>query len=195
MPDTATIRERKRQIRETTLERRDRMTAGRHRQASARICRRLLELPEVQQARSLFVFISFGSEVDTHPLIDALLNDGRRVAIPRIMDRTSIRAVPMTSWDDLEAGKWGILSPRSAEPAPDPFDVAVIPGVAFTERRARLGHGRGYYDRWLAAHAVATSIAVAFELQIVPEVPVEAHDRPVDRLVTEERVLPSTGTS
>lgn len=194
MLDTATIRERKRQIRETTLERRDRMTAGRHRQASARICNRLLELPEVRKASSLFVFVSFGSEVDTHPFIDALLNDGRRVAVPRIMDRTSIRAVPMTSWDDLEAGQWGILSPRSAEPASGPFDVAIIPGVAFTERRARLGHGRGYYDRWLAANSVGTSIAVAFELQIVPEVPVEAHDHPVDRLVTEERVLPPGGT-
>lgn len=184
------LQARKRRIRETAIQRRDALAGRAHRDASQRIRERLLNLPAVATARSLFVFISFGSEVDTHPLIAALLASGRRVAVPRILDATHMRAVPLDDWNDLVPGRWGILAPRRSEPAPGPFDAALVPGVAFTPERARIGHGRGYYDRWLANNPVATTIAPAFETQIVPELPVEPHDRPVDILVTEQRVLP-----
>ncbi|MFO7858239.1 MAG: 5-formyltetrahydrofolate cyclo-ligase [Ectothiorhodospiraceae bacterium] len=133
--------------------------------------------------------------MDTHSLIDALLADGKSVAVPRIVDGTTIHAVTMQGWDDLESGRWGILAPRHDAPTAGPLDAAIVPGVAFTERRDRLGHGRGYYDRWLDENPDAATIALGFELQIVPEIPVEAHDRPVDCLVTEERVLTGAGRS
>lgn len=189
MPDAATLQERKRHVREVTLDRRGRMTPAHHQRASQRIRERTLELPTIREAKAVFVFVSFGSEVDTHPLIDALLADGKSVAVPRIVDDTTIRAVTVRGLDDLEEGRWGILAPRDDAPTAEPPEAAIVPGVAFTERRDRLGHGRGYYDRWLADNAGAVTIALGFELQIVPEIPVEAHDRPVDYLVTEERVL------
>lgn len=187
LPDP--IADRKRAIRETALARRAELSPADHAERSQRIRQRLLAHPAVVGARRVFTFVSFGTEVDTHGIIDALLADGRHVAIPRIMDASTIRAVPMTSWDDLAPGHWGILSPRFDAPAAGPFDVAVIPGVAFTEQGGRIGHGRGYYDRWLAANAVETTIALAFERQIVPELPLEPHDRPVDVIATEERLL------
>lgn len=183
------VAHRKRTIRETALARRAELSAADHAERSQRIRQRLLAHPAIASARRVFTFVSFGSEVDTHGLIDALLADGRDVAIPRIMDGSTIRAVPMASWDDLEPGRWGILSPRFDTPAEGPFDVAVIPGVAFTEQGGRIGHGRGYYDRWLASNRVETTIALAFERQIVPELPLESHDRPVDLIATEERLL------
>lgn len=183
------IQERKRRLRETALAGRDRLPADAHRAASDRIREQVLRLPDIAEARTVFVFVSFGSEVDTHGLIDSLLARGQQVAVPRIMDATTIRAVPMDSWDDLAPGKWGILAPLRDDPAPGPFDAAIIPGVAFTESRQRIGHGRGYYDRWLEANPVGSSIALAFELQLVPELPVEPHDRSVDRIVTEDRVI------
>ncbi len=181
--------EQKRQVREAVLAARDGLSADTRRAASARIRERVLALPELADARNVFVFVSFGSEVDTHGLIDSLLGRGQQVAIPRIIDATTIRAVPMTGWDDLVAGKWGILAPVHDTPAAGPFDVAIIPGVAFTEARERIGHGRGYYDRWLESNPVGTSIALAFEEHLVPELPVEPHDRPVDMVVTPERVI------
>lgn len=183
------IRERKRRLRETALADRDLLPANAHRAASERIREQILQLPEMAHARTVFVFVSFGSEVDTHGLIDSLLARGQKVAVPRIMDATTIRAVPMNGWDDLAPGKWGILAPLRDDPAPGPFDAAIIPGVAFTESRQRIGHGRGYYDRWLEANPVGSSIALAFERQLVPELPVEPHDRPVDMIVTEQRVI------
>ena len=183
------IQDRKRRLRESALASREHLSAEAHRAASERIREQVLRLPEVATAETVFVFVSFGSEVDTHGLIDSLLARGQQVAVPRIMDATTIRAVPMSSWDDLIPGKWGILAPLRDDPAPGPFDAAIIPGVAFTATRQRIGHGRGYYDRWLEANPVGASIALAFERQLVPELPVEPHDRPVDMIVTEERVI------
>ncbi|SEO48676.1 5-formyltetrahydrofolate cyclo-ligase [Aquisalimonas asiatica] len=180
---------RKRSIREAALARRAALSPSERAERSRRIRERLLAHPAVLRASRIFTFVSFDTEVDTHGVIDALLADGRHVAVPRILDDSTIRAVPMTSWDDLEAGRWGILSPRSDTPAAGPFDVAVIPGVGFTEQGGRIGHGRGYYDRWLAENPVETTVALAFECQILPELPLEPHDRPVDVIATEARLL------
>ncbi|MFV8834036.1 5-formyltetrahydrofolate cyclo-ligase [Aquisalimonas sp.] len=179
----------KRAVREAALARRAALSPAQREERSRRIRQRLLAHPAVAAARRLFTFVSFDTEVDTHGIIDALLADDRSIAIPRIMDAHTIRAVPMTGWGDLETGRWGILSPRDDTSATGPFDVAIIPGVGFTEQGGRIGHGRGYYDRWLAANTVYTTIALAFECQIVPELPLEPHDRPVDIIATEERLL------
>ena len=193
MRDRDRIAAEKRRIREEILRHRARLPADAHRDASERIRLRTLAVPEVQHAASVFVFVSFDTEVDTHPLVTTLLRDGRRVAVPRIVDRTTIRATPVNTWDDLVPGRWGILAPRRRDVAQGPFDVAIMPGVAFTEQGARLGHGRGYYDRWLERNTVSRRIALAFECQIVPDLPLEPHDRPVDAIVTENRVITING--
>ena len=98
-------------------------------------------------------------------------------------------AVPLKSWDDLEADKMGILTPRSSQVALGPFDVAITPGLGFTEKGGRLGYGRGYYDRWFSHYEVKTKIGVAFEVQIVDELPMEKTDVLLDMLVTEDRII------
>ena len=186
----------KRAVREAALSARSRLSSKGHADASAEIRRRVLEHPAVSQARHVFCFVSFGTEVDTHPLIDALLAASCLVAVPRIVGADTMEATAISGWGDLEPGKWGILSPRQANPAPGPFDAAIIPGVAFSESGGRVGHGRGYYDRWLATHQVGACIAIGFECQILDDVPTEPHDYPVDAIITENRTItPGTGTT
>ena len=188
------IDEEKRALRQRVLLQREAMDETQRERASAQIRERLLDLPAVRAADSVFCFVSFGSEVDTHPLLDAFLGMGCAVTVPRITGPAAMEAVPMEGWDDLVPGQWGILEPRRRDRAEGPFDVAVVPGVAFNAAGARLGMGRGYYDRWLASHDVGLAVSPAFECQLAAWVPEGPMDLPVDCIVTEQQVLrPSVG--
>ena len=171
------------------IARRDSLSESNRAEASRLIRSRLLELPIIQAAQSVFIFISYSTEVDTHPVIETLLEAGRRVAVPKIVDKTTMLSVPIQGMDGLKPDRMGILTPTSDEHDRGPFDVAITPGVAFTEAGDRLGYGRGYYDRWFASHDVATKVAVAFEEQIVETLPTDEYDRPVDIIVTERRLI------
>lgn len=179
----------KRELRQTVISRRDALPDTIRDEASRLIRTRLLALPVIQAAHSLFIFISYSSEVDTHPLISTLLEAGRRVAVPKIVDKTTMLSVPIKGWEGLQPDRMGILTPTGNTHDDGPFDVAITPGVAFTEAGARLGYGRGYYDRWFSRHSVDTKIAVCFEEQIVDAVPMDEYDLPVDLIVTEKRII------
>lgn len=156
---------------------------------SRAIRQRLLYLPELRTARSVFTYVSFGQEVETHDLILDLLATGTVVAVPRITGLGIMEAHRIRSLDDLAADRFGILAPR----APDLLDgspaVTICPGLAFTERGERLGRGQAYYDRYLALHPGTFAIALAFEEQVLDELPIEKTDRHMRILVTEKRVV------
>lgn len=190
MPEsTDDLSQAKRELRHAVMARRDELSAQNRAEAGRLIRSRLLALPVVQAAESLFVFVSYSTEVDTHPLLESLLDAGRRIAVPKIVDKTTMLSVPITSMEGLEPDKMGILTPVSSEHERGPFDVAITPGVAFTTAGERLGYGRGYYDRWFADHPVSTKIAICFEAQIVDSLPTDEYDRPVDIIVTEKRLI------
>lgn len=151
-------------------------------------------MPQVVQAQAVFLFVSHGSEVQTHPLIDALLAMGKRVAVPLILPRKDdpdrrMLAVPIASMDDLVPGVMGILSPPrpNTESSFTP-DLVLAPGVAFARaspgRVVRLGYGGGYYDRYLARHPGVATVGLAFEEQLVAALPETPHDVPLQSLVT-----------
>lgn len=152
----------------------------------------LLDLEEVRSARSVFIFISYGSEVDTHPLLDHFLDAGKQLAVPRIVDSREMLATPFTGWDDLVKGQLGILTPRSNQPFPGRLDIAITPGLGFTPSGHRIGYGRGYYDKWFAAHPGTLRIAVAYSEQILDEIPVDGNDVLMDRIVTQDGIISCT---
>lgn len=158
-------------------------------QANCAIRARLQVLAPLQQAAAVFVYISVGPEVATRELIDDLQGAGKNVLVPALAGRERMLAVAFPGWAALREGSLGIPSPVDGVDFSGEVDVALVPGLGFSPAGQRLGHGRGYYDRWLAGHPATLRIALAFEHQLLADIPVEPHDVAMDMLVTESRVI------
>lgn len=151
-----------------------------------RLC---LELPELADARGVFAYVSFGSEMPTRTLIEALLASVIALAVPVIEGKGVMTPARLTDLDELRPGRFGIPTPRDPQRLTVPFDVILAPCIAVTPGGKRLGVGGGYYDRFLADHDDVFVAALAFEAQVTETLPTEPHDRGVDAIVTEQRVI------
>jgi 5-formyltetrahydrofolate cyclo-ligase len=182
--------ERKRELRRSVLRRRDSLPEDARRAKSRAIAGRVMALSEIRSARTVMAFWSFGSEVDTAALIEALHGAGKRVVLPRVEGRDLAAAV-YEPGDPTAAASFGAMEPTSAEVVgPNEIDVVIAPGVAFDRSGGRVGYGGGFYDRFLrTVGADVPAIAVAFAVQVVEEVPRAEHDRLMDVLVTEDEVI------
>jgi 5-formyltetrahydrofolate cyclo-ligase len=196
-PDLALI-EAKSRMRNDVLGRRDAMSAA-GRVEDAALCRaRLLALPAFINAKTVLCYMSFGTEIDTQTIFAEALKQNKVVALPRMIKDQSPPYTPrlalheVSGESELVSGKWGIREPRATCPAV-PFDVVdlvLVPGVAFDRRGHRLGYGKGYYDRLLPARRPnSLLVALAFDCQLVDEVPVSAHDVSIDLLITPSQQL------
>lgn len=153
--------------------------------ASERAVQKLLNNERFAQARQIFCYVSMPEEVDTHGLIRRCLTDGKSVAVPRVAVKAgAIEARRIECWEGMFVpGPFGILEPNPAvAPLMDPkrIDCVIVPGLAFDPEGYRLGRGKGYYDRFLAAMGPrAARLALAFECQRVDKVPHDEHDERV----------------
>ncbi len=183
------LHEQKKQLRTALKRRRSELPENKRTEMSQQIIKFLHEIDEFNQAKNIFCYNSYLSEVETSSLIKLFLEKGLALAVPKIMGKTEMIAVPVTNLSDLEPDKMGILTPKSNQAATAPFDIAIAPGVGFTDMGNRLGYGRGYYDRWFSNNIVKTKIGIAFEVQVVDELPLEKTDVSLDILITEERII------
>jgi len=181
-PDKKLLRERMRSTRRA-IEPANRATWG------LQIRDRVLGLGEIARAASVFAYVSHQSEVPTHELIRELLRRGKVISVPKIVDRAAMNAVQIAGLDPLRENAYGILEPAMKVAFGGTIDVCLTPGLAFTPSGDRLGYGRGYYDRFLAEHPRSLAVAPAFECQLVEHLPTEPHDRPMDVIVTESRLI------
>ncbi|MEE9551855.1 MAG: 5-formyltetrahydrofolate cyclo-ligase [Gammaproteobacteria bacterium] len=184
-------KQQKSEIRAQLKQIRTAIPAGTRQVHTKNITSRLLSLDELTAAQTIFIYISYASEVGTHNLIKHFLGQGKTLAVPKIIDSDHMIAVAFTRWGDLELGKLGILTPPDTEPFPANFDVAISPGLGFTSAGHRMGFGRGYYDKWFANNKVGMKLALAFEAQLLDDLPIDETDVPMDIIVTEQRVIRS----
>jgi len=182
----------KSELRRAVLTQRDALPLTERLRRSQAAAERFLALPEFVQARVVMLFVSFGSEIETRPIITAALAAGKRVVAPRAdPQRRALTPCEVRDLDrDLAPGAHGIEEPRRHCPAVDlaEIDVVAVPAVAWSEDGYRLGYGGGYYDRFLPKVGRALAVGLGLELQVVPELPQGPHDQPVEVLVTEEHV-------
>ncbi len=156
---------------------------------SREIEERLFSLSEFLSAQVVMFFASFRSEVETAPMIRRALHLGKRVVLPRVEGKELGLYEIHDFGSDVETGVWGIPEPKTNIPAAlADVDLMIIPGAAFDKQGNRLGYGAGFYDKLLPAFGKVT-VALAFEAQIVNEVPTEKHDVPVQKIITENRII------
>ncbi len=158
---------------------------------SREITGRLLRLPEILAAGTVFVYLSFGSEVDTLSLTAELLSMGKRIAVPVCDPQThTMEAVEIGDITSLKPSTYGILEPDStAKRVPKKeVDIVMVPGLAFDQEGYRLGYGGGYYDKYLEEFA-GISIGVCFRECLADRLPRENYDKPVDRIMTEKGLV------
>lgn len=160
---------------------------------SNRIKKNLFDIKEFKQARTILFYVSYDNEVYTHDMVKESMSSGKNVVVP-VSDKENRRLIlsKLESLDDLDYGAYGILEPKKErvnEVSLDMINLIIVPGVGFDEQGYRVGHGMGYYDRVLKDSTNALHIGLAFEFQIVDEIPAEKHDIPVDKIVTEKRII------
>ena len=191
-PDPAEVQRVKRDFRKRMVSLRDALPAETRAAASWAIQGRLAAWEPYRAARRIALFAAMRSEVDTGPIIEHALAAGKEVCLP-VSDVAArvLRFHPIAALADLAPGAYGIREPdpQGREPVdPATFDLIATPGAAFDEGGGRIGYGGGYYDRVLERAAPrATVVALAFDVQVVLEVPAEPHDRRVGWIVTETR--------
>ena len=158
--------------------------------ASTRIIRNLQALEAFQSAGTIALYMAIGGEVNLDPIFPDCWKSGKRTYVPVFNAAAEIyEMAEITYKTDYIIGHYGIREPISPALCPmDDIDLVVVPGVAFDRKGHRLGRGGGYYDRLLAGF-YGRSAALAFDFQILPAIPVEPHDRPVDALVTEIKIV------
>lgn len=142
-------------------------------------------VPEWAAARLVGLYVPIKSETPTRPLLELALREEKSVAVPRVAgDALAYHVV--RSFEGLAPGAFGIPEPAAAD-AVKP-DVVIVPGLAFDASGARLGYGRGYFDRLLSDYG-GTAIGLAFDFQVLARLPQDTHDVAVDVVATEARLI------
>ncbi|OFW56906.1 MAG: 5-formyltetrahydrofolate cyclo-ligase [Candidatus Solincola sediminis] len=189
------VNEKKKALRKKIQALRDGVSTEERDALSARVADNLWSLPEFESARSILFFISFRSEVNTVPMIERSIAGGKITCLPctDMKSRGMIASQVLDLGKDLVLGNYDIMEPRQEAIRPvaaERIDIVLMPGVAFDEGGGRLGYGGGYYDRFLEkCRPDCRLIALAFELQLVDEVPRAEHDRLIHTIVTERRII------
>ncbi|MCL7428668.1 5-formyltetrahydrofolate cyclo-ligase [Streptomyces sp. YS415] len=185
----------KRTLRRDFLAVRSRLTADDVRESGVALADRALRLPELARARTVAAYVSVGSEPGTPALLDALRARGVRVLLPALLPDNDLDWGVYTGESSLAPVRHGermtLLEPSGERLGPDAVttaDVVLLPGLAVDARGMRLGRGGGSYDRVLArlerADAHPALVVLLYDTEVVERVPAEAHDRPVQAVVT-----------
>ena len=190
------IPEAKAALRRRSRQRRGEAARGEGASAAAQVCRRLLESLAIPAEAAVSGYWPLRDELGPRPSLSALAARGQRLCLPVVVEAGA--ALAFRAWrpdTPLEPAAFGTEVPGPDCPVVEP-DVLLVPLLAFDRRGYRLGYGGGFYDRTLAAlrgRRPVVAVGLAFAAQEVAEVPVEAGDEALDRIVTDREVLVPPG--
>ena len=178
----------KKTLRKETIAAMKRLPESVKTQADEQLTQRLLELPAFQEAKTLATYLSMGHEFSTASLIQAALQDGKRVCVPRTYPQGRMEFVEYDP-DILEKTRFGLLEPNEQGKVVDKAEIGLIhvPGLVFQSKGYRIGYGGGYYDRYLADFAGKT-VSTIYSIQ-QKEFQPDAFDQAVQEVLVYEVTL------
>ena len=177
-------------LRKTLIKLRDEISKEHRQNKNESIYHKIINSDFYKKSHNIFVFVSYGSEVDNHRIIKHSLESGKRVCVPKVINKNQgMKAVEITCWSDLSKSYRGILEPELKEDnviSEEEIDLVLVPGVAFDHKGGRLGYGGGFYDRFLLKISKKCKIvAIGYKEQIVNELPMDEHDVKINCIITD----------
>lgn len=133
------------------------------------------------------LFFSMTGEIETGDLIHTLTTKDFKVSLPRVEgEYIHFYPVGKPGGDFFDISEYGIREPigEVEDRVCKDIEVVIVPGMAFDHKGARLGRGKGFYDRFLNAHPSTVKVGYAFDCQILPEIPTEEHDIKMDYVIS-----------
>lgn len=189
------IKEKKREIREDMAKKLETFSADELIEKTRGIEKRLFEFANFLESKVILLYMHANGEVVANDIIKRCFESDKIVVLPAFDTIThTMQLMRVDNLDsDLKTGPRGVPEPdpKCCKVVPiDCIDIAIIPGVALDEKGGRIGSGEGYYDRLIPKLSITTrKVALALENQIIQQVPVESHDKHIDIVITEKRII------
>jgi len=184
----------KKEVRNIMSKRRKSMSEQEVNRKSKTIIEKVMNTEEFKKSKNLMVFLSFDNEVYTFDLIDKAMDMGKKVVVPYTVKDTYeiIPTLLKNIEEDLEVSSYGYLKPKKDKITAvqeEDIDLTIVPGLAFDKNMNRIGFGKGYYDRYLAkTRKDSKNMAIAYEYQVLEEIPYDDYDVKMDYIITEENI-------
>lgn len=182
----------KKEIRKMILNKRDNIEIEERILKDKKIFDSFVKSEYYKSAKVIFSFVSFGSEVNTKNIIVQAIKDHKTVCVPKVISKAEgIKTYRIEGLNELEEGYYHILEPKThcIEIDKRTIDLIIIPGVSFDRNGGRIGYGGGFYDRFLYdIEGAVLKIALAYELQVLQDIPMLQHDIRIDALITEREI-------
>lgn len=182
----------KQDIRNEILKKRSEISLEIRLQWNEEIYSKLITSDFYKSSATIFSFVSFKDEVDTHKFIIRALADGKTICVPKVASKKEgMKTYKINSFDNLKTGYFGILEPKDdcLEILPEHIDFILMPGVAFDHKGGRVGYGAGFYDRFLSnLKKDVPKIAIAYDIQLIDKVPTDEFDVKIDGIITNSQV-------
>ena len=178
------LRQAKKRLRREIRIQAARLTEKYRREASERLVRQVLSLPAYRKAHTVMAYVSLPGEPDTRPILEDAAAHGKTVLLPRCTGPDRMEALRFPGWDKMEKSRMGIPEPpESAEETPE-ADLILVPCMTVSPEGVRLGHGAGYYDRFLAKRKAET-VCLCFRQLARDLVPAGPEDYRIGRVITD----------
>lgn len=146
-----------------------------------------------RDAYVIYPYLAYNTEIDTKYIIERAWQDGKIVAVPKVLDDTDMEFYIIRSFDDIKPGYHGIPEPVTRETVSSKEVLMIMPGLAFDDAHNRVGYGGGFYDRYLEKKESEgiqfKKISLAYDFQLFDNLEVEAYDIPVDTIVTSKDTI------
>ena len=174
-------------LRKHLLEKRDATSAELRNISSKKIYQKLKRVDSYINSQNIACYFPIGSEVDTNNIMLDILERGKNMLLPKIVDN-NLEFYSIPNLEKLEKGRFDIMEPKDSCKKAEKIDCVLVPTVGVSKLGDRLGYGRGYYDKFLSS-TNAVKISLTYSKQIVKSIPSESYDIKIDLIITEDEII------